>query len=249
MDGRYYMLDLARSFPPEALTATAHLSDLLEDGTSVLVFIPPCVIGGEQKPSKVLMGTIYKAYIEGKSYDILLETGKVLWRHPVEFIRARTLSIFWRLLRPEYVRDRGVKAASLSGLSSDAMREGIDLVSTLAGAVTDDAINQVTNFFDVVAPALAEMSGAVDTVATKSSALRKLDNPAPPMPKLDRALSAHIANAVYDAVYDEFESENAAAAASAAAVSEMPTNCDLGYDGIFILVIFVRSKYSFFLYI
>ena len=99
MDGRYYMLDLARSFPPESVEATEHLSDLHEDGTSVLVFIPPCTIGDKDMPSKVLMGTIYKAYMEGKAYDILLETGKVLWRHPTEYIRARTLSIFWRLLR------------------------------------------------------------------------------------------------------------------------------------------------------
>lgn len=99
MDGRYYMLDLARSFPPESVAATEHLSDLHEDGTSVLVFIPSCRVRGQEMPSKVLMGTIYKAYIEGKHYDILLETGKVLFRHPAEYIRARRLSIFWRLLR------------------------------------------------------------------------------------------------------------------------------------------------------
>lgn len=99
MDGRYYMLDLARAFPPEALSATIHLTDLHENGTSVLVFIPSFHVGDAAVPSKVVMGTIYKAYLHGKFYDILLENGNVIFRHPSEFIRARTLSIFWRLLR------------------------------------------------------------------------------------------------------------------------------------------------------
>jgi hypothetical protein len=54
MDGRYYMLDLARAFPPEAVSATGHLACLHADGSSVLVFIPPCPLrGGRQMPSKV----------------------------------------------------------------------------------------------------------------------------------------------------------------------------------------------------
>lgn len=99
MDGRYYLLDLARSFPPESTVATEHLSDLHEDGTSVLVFIPPVKNGDKEVPSKVLTGSIYKAYVGGSAYDILLESGKILWKHPSQYIKARKLSIFWRLLR------------------------------------------------------------------------------------------------------------------------------------------------------
>jgi hypothetical protein len=37
MDGRFYLLDLSRSFPPEAPTAVKHMDDIFEDGSIVLV--------------------------------------------------------------------------------------------------------------------------------------------------------------------------------------------------------------------
>lgn len=37
MDGRYYLLDMARAFPPEAPQATPHLDDIIADGCEVVV--------------------------------------------------------------------------------------------------------------------------------------------------------------------------------------------------------------------
>lgn len=200
MDGRYYMLDLARSFPPESIAATEHLSDLHEDGTSVLVFIPSCTFAGKEVPSKVLMGTVYKAYINGKYYDVLLETGKVLFKHPSEYIKARTLSIFWRLLRPEYVIHRGNRSAAVEKAASTDGLEGLALVQILANSVAREVVSKVANFFDVVAPALLEMSGVID-LATSRTSVVKSQTP-------QSAIAAVRISA--DASYDAFQTDSAA---------------------------------------
>ena len=100
MDGRFYLLDMARAFPPENPSATPHLSDLLEDGTSVMVF--KCAdYSASSAPfgaAQVVPGVINKAHMTGH-YDIVLESGEVLFRVHPKFIRARCLSVFWRFLR------------------------------------------------------------------------------------------------------------------------------------------------------
>lgn len=264
MDGRYYMLDLARSFPPESVTATQHLADLHEDATSVLVFIPPSSVGGQEVSSKVLMGTIYKAYVEGKFYDILLETGKVLFRHPSEYIRARTLSIFWRLLRysnyvlfqydtfhtclyrPEYVRYRGNNTVALVAHNNIDSKEGLSLVKALSGSVATDAVDHVVSYFDVVAPALAEMSAAVDNVSTTN--VTAAENLSESTISPHTAFINSTANNSSDSAYDDFVPEVNSLAAPISQIADVdalyddfnpeqrmwdastPTALDLGYD-------------------
>jgi hypothetical protein len=94
MDGRYYLLDLARTFPPEAPMCTKHLDDLLEDGTSVLIRIM-----GDNGELLYVKGVVHKAYLNGKVYDILFEDGSIGHYIPIANIQSKSLSVFWRLLR------------------------------------------------------------------------------------------------------------------------------------------------------
>ena len=96
MDGRFYVLDLSRAFPPEAPTASTHTDAILGDGTTVLVKV--------QNPSNPLdfaymKGIVNRAFSNGQYYDILFPDGSVAPRVPVAQLTSRKLSIFWRLLR------------------------------------------------------------------------------------------------------------------------------------------------------
>lgn len=93
MDGRYYLIDLSRTFPPEAPMCTAHLNDLLEDGTMVLIRI------SHEDGDMYVKGTVHRAYIHGKAYDILFEDGSIGHHIPLSNIVSKSLSVFWRLLR------------------------------------------------------------------------------------------------------------------------------------------------------
>jgi len=104
MDNRFYLLDMSRTFPPESPTLTTHLDDLYEDGSIVLIRVYD-----PNFPSRAIHmnGTVHRAYSHGRFYDILFEDGSVAHRFPASRIQRKSLSIFWRLLRPEYVKDRG----------------------------------------------------------------------------------------------------------------------------------------------
>lgn len=96
LDNRFYLLDLARTFPPEAPTVTRHLQDVFEDGTIVLIKTPD-----PENPSNVIFtkGSVHRAYSHGSFYDILFDDGSIGYKIPSTKIQSRSLSIFWRLLR------------------------------------------------------------------------------------------------------------------------------------------------------
>lgn len=104
MDNRFYLLDLARSFPPEAPAVTSHLSDLFADGSTVRISVPNPKKAGEFIHT---LGTVQKAYSHRRHYDILFADGSVVRKFPANRIHGLSLSIFWRLLRPEFVKHRG----------------------------------------------------------------------------------------------------------------------------------------------
>lgn len=93
LDNRFYLLDLARTFPPEAPSVTQHLDDLYEDGSIVLVKYFDN--GGWVYRN----ATVNRAYSHGRYYDILHDDGSIVKRFPVSMIMKKKLSIFWRLLR------------------------------------------------------------------------------------------------------------------------------------------------------
>lgn len=96
LDNRCYLLDLARTFPPEAPTVTTHLNDVYGDGTIVLIKTPD-----PNNPSNIIYtkGSVHRAYPHGHFYDILFEDGSIGHKIPSTKIQSRNLSIFWRLLR------------------------------------------------------------------------------------------------------------------------------------------------------
>lgn len=106
LDNRFYLLDLSRSFPPEAPSMTQHLDDLYEDGSIVLVkFLDPLSVTQEGRGEGCterwiyMNGTVNRAYSHGRHYDILFEDGSIVKNFPVSKILRKNLSIFWRLLR------------------------------------------------------------------------------------------------------------------------------------------------------
>mmetsp|Transcript_22531 Transcript_22531/g.32926 ORF Transcript_22531/g.32926 Transcript_22531/m.32926 type:complete len:1011 (+) Transcript_22531:60-3092(+) len=122
MDNRIYLLDLSRTFPPEAPSCTRHLDDIYEDGSIVQVRMLDSETGG----ATYIKGTVHRACSHGDYYDILFADGTIIHRVPASDIKSRSLSIFWRLLRPEYVHGRGVdlvplRAEDINPLSSDAV--------------------------------------------------------------------------------------------------------------------------------
>jgi hypothetical protein len=105
LDNRFYLLDLSRSFPPEAPSMTQHLDDLYEDGSIVLVkFLDPLSVTQEGRGEGCterwiyMNGTVNRAYSHGRHYDILFEDGSIVKNFPVSKILRKNLSIFWRLL-------------------------------------------------------------------------------------------------------------------------------------------------------
>src|SRR3546814_655194 len=108
MDGRYYLLDLARAFPPEATQATPHLDDIIPDNCEVVV---PRFDPVNQKVD-ISVGHVNKAYPDGLRYDILFPDGTVVRKMPADYVRNNRLSVFWRLMRPEFVLSREFCRAS-----------------------------------------------------------------------------------------------------------------------------------------
>jgi hypothetical protein len=100
LDNRLYLLDLSRSFPPEAPSVTQHLDDLYEDGSIVLVkFLDPLSAQTGSERWVYLNGTVNRAYSHGRYYDILFQDGSIAKNFPVSNIFRKNLSIFWRHLR------------------------------------------------------------------------------------------------------------------------------------------------------
>ncbi|CAM9859639.1 unnamed protein product, partial [Chrysoparadoxa australica] len=94
LDGRLYVLDLARAFPPEDPRLTPHLDGILLEGTHVYSITDDCE------------GRVVKACKGLHEYDIVFPDGTVVTR-PATHLRNQRRSVFYRLLRPEFVRDRG----------------------------------------------------------------------------------------------------------------------------------------------
>lgn len=134
------------------------------------------------------------------------------------------------IYRPEFVKYRGNNPAAHQASTHTAAigsKEGMEIVSMISSAVADEAVSKVTNFFDVVAPALAEMSTAVDTAVMRST--KRIDNShaaakvAVSVPVLEKSLSAKIV----DALYDDFNCDTDGADGN---VSSTPMTHDLEYD-------------------
>ena len=137
------------------------------------------------------------------------------------------------------MRDRGHRVESSLTATSSKGKEGIDLVETVADSLTRDAVAQVANFFDVIAPALAEMSGAVDAALAHDLSPRAGHSSAAPNASAANGDSGYneyvsasspvpvfeVSPNIADAVYDNFESDGTNAKHVAT-----PTACDLGYD-------------------
>eukprot|EP00752_Nemacystus_decipiens_P004500 g4109.t1 len=97
-DSRMYLLDLARAFPPEDPNATPHLSGMLSVSANVLV---------GRRGKRARHATVTKAHISLEDYDILYKDGTLEKDVPVRLLRDKRLFVYYRLLRPEFVRDRG----------------------------------------------------------------------------------------------------------------------------------------------
>eukprot|EP00904_Undaria_pinnatifida_P002276 jgi/Undpi1/12049/HiC_scaffold_4.g01748.m1 len=98
-DGRHYLLDFSRSFPPESPYKVDHLNSLLNNGTPVYVL--PESRGGAASAAAVRG----EADCE-REQGVKLDGGEI-----VEVAAARVvdrcLSIYWRMLRPEFVKGDG----------------------------------------------------------------------------------------------------------------------------------------------
>eukprot|EP00752_Nemacystus_decipiens_P004466 g4078.t1 len=103
-DSRLYLLDLARAFPPEDPDATPHLSGMLSVSAKVVV---------QKEGEKAKAATVTKAHATLVDYDILYPDGTLEKATPAHMLRDLRLFIFYRLLRPEFVRDRGRKVLRL----------------------------------------------------------------------------------------------------------------------------------------
>lgn len=109
----------------------------------------------------------------------------------------------------------------------------------MADSLARDAVAQVANYFDVIVPAFAEMSGAVDAALSHDLSPRTAPVSAVPNSTDDNGDAAYDEFAATpspipvsemspnfaDAVYDNFESGDAASNHIAT-----PSACDLGYD-------------------
>ena len=95
MDNRFYLLDMSRSFPPEASSVTSHLDDIHGDGTIVLIKL----LDTASQTFTFTKGTVHRAYPHGRCYDILFDDGSIARRFPAHLIQKKSMSIFWRLLR------------------------------------------------------------------------------------------------------------------------------------------------------
>mmetsp|Transcript_9515 Transcript_9515/g.17842 ORF Transcript_9515/g.17842 Transcript_9515/m.17842 type:complete len:990 (+) Transcript_9515:148-3117(+) len=131
LDNRLYLLDLSRTFPPESPAHTKHLSDLFPDGSRVMIEVPqdfvpnspsknglPFAHGsggpGALPTHKMMSATVHNAYAHGEFYDLLFEDGSIVQKFPASMMHSKGVSIFWRFLRPEYVKFRGRDLVALT---------------------------------------------------------------------------------------------------------------------------------------
>ncbi|CAM9742313.1 unnamed protein product, partial [Ectocarpus sp. 4 AP-2014] len=110
IDSRMYLLDLARAFPPEDPDATPHLSGMLSVSAKVVV---------QKEGQKAKAATVTKAHATLVDYDILHQDGTMEKAVPAHLLRDLRLFIFYRLMRPEFVRDRGRTVLGKVNLPAD----------------------------------------------------------------------------------------------------------------------------------
>ena len=115
LDGRHYIIDLARAFPPESPRGVPHLSTQ-EYSIGQKVFATykskSKTTGSFQLATIVFVHdpTNPNPYVlQGeRMYDVIFQVDKSLaFKVPQSKIRNGQQSIFWRLLRPEFVKHRG----------------------------------------------------------------------------------------------------------------------------------------------
>lgn len=112
-DGKYYLIDLARVFPPESPHVAYHLkrSEYLV-GESVFCCHPQTGNLRQAVIVEVHDAEVGDGFAEAKShqitYDLIFMKGKEYHeRMPRSSLADNYQSIFWRLLRPEFVKHRG----------------------------------------------------------------------------------------------------------------------------------------------
>lgn len=121
--------------------------------------------------------------------------------------------------RPEYLKYRGNQVETVQSALNQGCFEGIDMITKISESISLSATQNAINFFDVVAPALLEMSGAVDTAASLITTT-KTPGMLPAPPELDEQQSSNIISAVYD----DFNAGNDSNVQTTA-------NVEMGYDG------------------
>lgn len=120
-DGKLYLVDLARSMPPEDPQVVEHFHGVLDIGASVWVRTMENSANGAATHTRIdswmtpelnmTKGLVVKAHPSLCEYDIVHPDGTRENRVPAYRLRDRRLSVFWRLLRPEFVRERGQRLA------------------------------------------------------------------------------------------------------------------------------------------
>jgi Clustered mitochondria/Translation initiation factor eIF3 subunit 135 len=115
-DGRFYLIDLARAFPPEAPTQTPHLFARIATGSKVDVsHVMRSEVDGKLVRNQVT-GAVVEQYEGGDRYRVRLASGALLKNIPASQIQRKGVTIFHRLLRPEYVKNRGAELIPLDEL-------------------------------------------------------------------------------------------------------------------------------------
>ncbi|CAM9754308.1 unnamed protein product, partial [Scytosiphon promiscuus] len=126
-DSRMYLLDLARAFPPEDPDATPHLSGMLSVNAKVVV---------QKEGQKAKAATVMKAHDTLMDYDILYHDGVMEKGTPAHMLRDMRLFIFYRLLRPEFVRDRGRTVLRKVKLPADHKFPPVKVINPMMFAIT-----------------------------------------------------------------------------------------------------------------
>eukprot|EP00903_Cladosiphon_okamuranus_P015185 g14039.t1 len=114
-DNRYYLLDFSRSFPPESPYKVEHLSRILSDGTPVHVHDHDVTnpkhrdrrVGGKPRQGVISETSVdHRVKVLEKrhiTYTVRLDDGPEIIV-PATRVTDRHLSIYWRMLRPEFVK-------------------------------------------------------------------------------------------------------------------------------------------------
>lgn len=107
LDGRHYIVDLARAFPPESPSRVPSLSTgSYTVGQKVFVLHPR----RPQGRKTFRQATLIHVHDETscRSYDAIFQADHLIVTSvPQSSIRNGLQCIFWRLLRPEFVKHRG----------------------------------------------------------------------------------------------------------------------------------------------